>query len=190
MERETKFIVASSALGIALIGVLGAVAWQNYMRPAPVGGDSVKTAPAPAVKNAPRKKVASAPVETIQGDAEANLKLPDSVRRDPNKFVTSATQVAPSLRPQTLSTVLDTKTGLTETYAKTDPYPWFAIENRGDVAVGVGYKYRATEHTLSTVGRLQFNYDPVRVKALTVTISATADSDRDLFGGVFIRYKF
>jgi hypothetical protein len=179
------------ALVGAVVGYGGLALYDAYRKPVPVGGASVPAVAAPAVRGAPKVKVVvKAPVTTLQGGSKADLKLPAAVIADEHKQVIDASQVRSSLRPQTVSTVIDTETGDVKTYVKTDPYPWLAIETRGEIGVAYGYKYSSTTHAPAQVGRLQFSYDAVRVKALTIGVTATLDTDRDAFAGVAIKYKW
>jgi hypothetical protein len=86
--------------------------------------------------------------------------------------------------------VIDTETGETQNYVKEDPYPWLAAERRGEVSLSYGYKFRSATSQTEPVARLQFGYDAVRIKAITVGVRATVDSDRDAFVGLSVSIKF
>lgn len=157
----------------------------------PVGSDSVLADKAPAIGKQPVTEITiAAPVKAYTGNTKRNLKLPAAVQADPKQQVIAASQVKADLRPQTVSTVINTETGKVETYVKTDPYPWFAWEPRGEARVAYGYKFDARQHTAKPVARLQVGYDAIRVKALTVGVLATLDSDRDAFVGVGVAYRW
>lgn len=203
--RPISNTVKFAGIAVLAVGVLGGgyIAYDILSKPKPVGSDSVIAVEAPAVRKAPTKKVViKAPVRAFQGDTKANLKLPPLVQADANKEVIAASQVKSDLRPQTVSTVVDKETGDVQTFVKTDPYPWLAVETRGDIRLSYGYKYRAgvplmagqsaiiTGGSLNTVGRLQLTYDALRIKAFTVGIVATVDTDRDAFAGVGLSYKW
>jgi len=191
-------LIGGGVLVAAIAGV-GYILWDKLSAPRPVGTESVIAIEAPAVRKAPRVKVAiKKPVETIQGAAKANLKLPAAVQADPNQQVVAASQIKSDLHSQTVSTVINTETGKTETFVKQDPYPWFAVETRGEIKLAHGYKWRAIGsggfgyNNLDTarVTRLQIDYDVVRVKALTLGVTGTLDTDRDAFVGVGLSYKW
>ncbi len=176
---------------VLLLCFAGYIAWDKYSAPRPVGSVSVPATVAPAVKGAPRvKATVKAPVETIQGPAKANLKLPDAVQKDPNEQVIAASQVKADLHPQTISTVVNTETGETQTFVKTDPYPWLAYEPRGSVGLYYGKKYDHVMHQSTTVGRLQADYEIVRVKAFKLGVTGSVDSDSTAFVGVGIKYQW
>lgn len=189
MKTSFKPLLISLAAIIVVFSAWFAV--DKYLTPKPVGGDSVLAKPAPALRRAPTALVAvKAPVKTYQGETKANLKLPPLVQADSNQQVVAAAQVKSDLRPQTVTTVLNTETGKVDTYIKTDPYPVFAIEARGEITTAYGYKLRIGDIAPKPVVRLQAKYDVVRVKALTAGVVATLDSDRDAFVGLGISYKW
>jgi hypothetical protein len=170
--------------------LLGYIVYDNLVI-RPVGSDSVIATPSPVLRRAPVVPVSiKAPVRTYQGATKTNLKLPAAVITDPQQQVIAASQVRADLRPQTVSTVINTETGKVETFVKTDPYPWLAWEPRGEARVAYGYKFDARRHDVKPVARLQVGYDVVRVKALTIGVTATLDSDRDVFLGVGVAYRW
>ena len=189
METKIKWIIG--ALLVVSVAGAGYVLYDVLRAPRPVGGDSVLAEPAPVLRRAPVVPVQiKKPVKTFQGKTKANLKLPAAVVADETQQVIAATQVKANLRPQTVSTVANTETGAVESYVKTDPYPWFAIEGRGEAKIAYGYKYSHTLGVAAPVARLHLSYDVIRVKALTAGIMGTFDSDRDAFVGVGISYKW
>ena len=174
-------------LAIALAGYIA----YDKLFTRPVGSESVIATVAPAVKGAPTKDVTiKKPVRTFQGKSKERLKLPDAVQKDENQQVIAASQVKADLHPQTVSTVVNTETGAVTSFVKTDPYPWFAIETRGELKLAHGYKWKSSMPEAERVTRLQIGYDVVRVKALTVGITGTLDTDRDAFLGVGVSYRW
>lgn len=166
-------------------------AWDKWGAVKPTGTASVIATEAPAVRYAPKASVAiKAPVKVYRGESKANLKLPPLVMADSHKEVLAASQVSGNLRPQTISTVIDTETGDVKTYVKEDPYPWVAFEPRGSIGIAYGKKYSHLGHDSATVGRLMLDYEVVRLKALKLGLTATVDSDSTAFAGVSLSYKF
>lgn len=158
---------------------------------APTVNVATPATPDPEVKKTPTKRVAvQAPVKVYADTAKFNLKLPATVAKNADEHVLSATQVRATERPQTVTTVIDEKTGDTQTFVKTDPYPWIALEHRGEVRMSYGYRYSAQTHQLTNVGRLAVTYDAIRVKALTGGVTAQIDTDGQAFVGVGIAYRF
>lgn len=188
MENKTKLTIA---LLVMVVGSVGYALWDVLSAPRPVGGDSVIATEAPAVRKVTTEQVViKAPVKAFKGRTKANLKLPAAVQADPKQEVIAASQVKSALRPQTVSTVVNTETGKVETFVKTDPYPWLALETRGEIRLAHGYKWKVINPAAERVTRLQINYDVVRVKALTVGVTGTLDTDRDAFVGVGLSYKW
>lgn len=181
--------VGAGAIGVLLI-LAGFAAYDHYSD-RPVGSASVVATIAPAVRSEPVVPVTiKAPVKAYEGKTKARLKLPAAVQADEHEQVIAASQVKSDLRPQTVSTTIDTETGEVKSYVKTDPYPWFAVETRGEVKLAYGYKYTPSLHQTLPVGRLQVNYDVVRVKMFTFGVTASADTDSTAFVGVAASYKF
>ncbi len=158
---------------------------------------SVPAAPAPEVKRAPTRRVAiKQPVKVFDDKTKKDLKLPEVVVKNEGEHVIAATQVKGSLRPQTITTVIDEKTGESQSFVKTDPYPWLAMENRGEIRMAYGYRYSPqsltmfSPSTVKQVGRLSFTYDALRVKALTIGPSGSVDTDGQAFIGLGVSYRW
>ena len=178
---------------LAIVALLALAAYVVYdtLSPRPVGSDSVVAPASPITLREPEVKVPiKKPVKVYKGQTKARLKLPASVQADEKQQVIAASQVKSDLRPQTVSTVINTDTGAVETYVKTDPYPWFAVETRGEARIAYGYKLNAATHAMAPVARLQVGYDVVRVKALTAGVLASLDSDGATFVGVGVSYRW
>lgn len=178
-------------IAVALLLCFAAyIAWDKYTV-RPVGSVSVPAVEAPAVRRVPTAAVTiKAPVKAYQGGSKANLKLPAAVIADKDEQVIAASQVKADLHPQTISTVVDTETGKVETFTKTDPYPWLAYEPRGSIGLAYGKKYNHLGHDSTTVGRLQVDYELVRLKAFKIGLTGSVDSDSTAFAGVGIKYQW
>ena len=189
MNTKIKWIIGI-LLVLSILGI-GYVLYDVLGSPRPVGSVSVVAGPAPALRLAPTVATPiKAPVKTYRGKTKTNLKLPAKVIADDKQQVIAASQVKSSLRPQTISTTINTDTGAVETYVKTDPYPWFAVETRGEAKVAYGYKYSHTIGMSAPIVRMQLSYDAIRIKALTAGLTATVDTDRDAFLGIGLSYKW
>lgn len=195
MSDRTKVII--HAIEFLLILAIAGWLYFTYNPVPPSSGESVIAKQAPAVKREPTKEVViKAPVKAYVGKTKANLKLPDAIQKDDKEQVIAATQSAPSLRPTTTSTVINTETGEVQTFTKVDPYPWLAWEPRGEIGIAYGYKstLRCASFQCDTdakrVARLQFGFDAIRIKALTAGVVITADSDRDVFAGARVRFQW
>ena len=156
---------------------------------------SVPAMPAPEIKRAPTKAVTiKQPLKVFAGDTKFKLKLPAAVQKNEAEHVLAATQVKGSDRPQTITTVVNEETGQSQTFVKTDPYPWLAFENRAEVRMAYGYRYDFRGglgvQAGKQVGRLSFTYDALRVKALTAGVVAQVDTDGQAFVGVGVGYRW
>lgn len=152
---------------------------------------SVPATPAPEVKRAATKWVqVKQPVKVFEDKTKFALKLPPAVVANQDEHVLAATQVKGSDRPQTVTTVIDEKTGESQTFVKSDPYPWLAIENKAEISMAYGYKFDIRTHQTRPVGRLAFTYEAIRVKALTAGVVAQADTDGSAFAGLRVAYRW
>ena len=146
--------------------------------------------PAVEIKRAPTKRVpVKTPVTVFTGDTKKKLQLPDEVQKNEAQQVVAATQVKRTERPQTVTTVLNTETGETQQFVRQDPFPWFAIDTRGEARLSVGYRVDARGQAQQIL-RLGVTYDAIRVKAVTAGVSGSLDSDGQSFLGVGIAYRW
>jgi len=151
---------------------------------------AVVAKPAPAVVKVKRKVVPVKQVVVYAEEAKANLKLPPSVIANNEQQVTGATTVAPTERRVTVTSVLDTQTGETTTYTKPEPYPWIAVESRGEARFDYGYKVSRGQTIPMPVGRLSVVHDFVQVKGFHAGVNVALDTDGAAFAGVGIGYRW
>lgn len=97
--------------------------------------------PAPPVKRTPKRSVPvkGGQVRVYAPEAKARLSMP-WLKDDPAKQVLAAHQVPADDHPRTVTTVIDTDTGDSQTYVTRDPLPWFAWDLRGEAGVYAGLK--------------------------------------------------
>ncbi len=189
MTKKALLAWAFGSTGVLVI--CGVMIWMliavvQLKQPSPV---SVPAVAAPEVKRATTARVVvRRPVKVFAGDTKAKLKLPADALANPAEHVTAATRVPSSDRPQTVTTTINTDTGESRSFVKADPYPWFAWEPRGEVRLAIGYKHH--DGRLQQVTRLGVGYDVVRVKALTVGVVGSIDSDGATFAGIGLAYRW
>ena len=111
------------------------------------------------------------------------------------RHVIAATQVRGSDRPQTVTTVIDEKTGLSQSFVKTDPYPWLGFQQHSEIRMSYGYRYDFKtapfgEQNTKRVGRLSLTHDFAQVKALNFGVRADVDTDGRAFAGVGLGYRW
>lgn len=171
----------SFILLVALVCVLVAILYfQFFYESAPVGAH-VEAAPAPQVQKVPMVAV---PVEAVQAYdpvAKKKLKLPARIQQAANQHVVAATRTPADERPHTVTTVLDTSTGVFTTFDRAEPLPWISALPKTEVGAFVGYRFG--EPAL----RLEARHELLQMKSLHVGAIASADataSDVDGFVGV------
>ena len=171
------------ALIVSVLAVVFFVCWLKYFNEQPV---AVNTwAPAvhsPKVNGLPKvsTKVASGSVKTYPAAAKNKLKLPDDILNDSAKQVIEATQVDRSEHKQTVTTVLNTETGETETITRAEPLPWVQFDTRGSVGIYAGIKNG------QPAVRLEAKQDLFDIKA--VRCGAIASVDQAMSGPVGVDY--
>lgn len=177
---------------VLIVVAMIAYFWWLLKQPKPDQAVAAETPTAPVVVKVPTVKtpIAGGTVRTLKPAAKVKLKLPEPVVQNDDQQVTSATVVAPSERKTTVSTVIDTKTGETTAYSKPEPYPWLAVESRGEARLDYGYKMTRGELTPRPVSRLSVTHNFIQVKALHVGVNAALDSDGTAFVGVGLAYRW
>ena len=106
------------------------IVYEKEMVEVPVHEEIIKT-----------KLVAVACVNTIvyeKVEASERLAIPESIRIDATKQITSAVKVGPYLGDTTVTSVLDVSTGATTMFSRREPLPFFAIENITEIGIGFG----------------------------------------------------
>lgn len=172
-EHAIGFIVGVIVSAI----MVGGVQLYHRMSPRP-------SMPAPVASELRKEATESVAVTSVQAFAPATkqkLWLPPAVQASTDAHVVAATQVPSTLRPQTVTAVLDTHTGATSLYIRNDPLPWIALEQHGELSLSRGFRsdiqiYRAT-----------FREDVLQIKAAHLGVVGSVDSDGQWFAGVGIR---
>jgi len=77
-------------------------------------------------------------VKTLPPVVKRKLHLPPPVQADVDQHVIDAVVVPADGHSHTLTPVLNLKTGVTKTYVRVNPDPWFAMDFSGDAAVYLG----------------------------------------------------
>lgn len=137
--RPGKWVLGLFAAGFVV--ALAVVAWRQWPASAPPVGLAVPAQPAPTVKHTPKRSVPikGGQVRVYAPEAKARLSMP-WLKDDPAKQVLAAHQVPADDHPQTVTTVIDTGTGDSQTYVTRDPLPWFAWDMRGEAGIYAGLK--------------------------------------------------
>ena len=81
-------------------------------------------------------------------------------------------------RQHTVTTVINTETGVPETFDRVEPLPWVAVNTKTQVGVFYGVKQG------TPVARLQAEQEFLQIKALHFGAIGSLDSDATYFAGV------
>lgn len=190
---------------LLLVAALGALivagwAWHGYNKvaPAPVGMSTPATVAAEVARTPTVAVALKAPVAVYAGGAKTKqkLKLPDAVVQAKTKEVLASSTIKADDHPSTVTTVLDTQTGQSETYVRRDPLPWIAFATSGEAGGYIGILNG------QSAARVQVVQDFLQIKAARVSAIISADqvigsSDTaanaqqfNTFAGVGVRYKW
>lgn len=196
--KVIAWLVGLPTLALIVIGAFSLAGISLTFHPKEKVGESVLAAPASEVKREPKVDVPVSKVRAYanQPKVKAKLNLPAAVIAAKDEQVISSARVDATLRPHTVTTTINTTTGEPEMYVRADPYPWVALESRGEAGLSVGYKYRyryaasALASPVAMVGRFDVRHDFLQLKALHVGIAGSVDTDGDAYAGVRLSYKW
>lgn len=136
----------------------------------PVGLNVVAT-PAPAVKKVPvvDKPIKTKTVKVYLPTVKKSVNLPETIQDNPVLDVIASNQVPADDHPQTVTTVINTDTGESQTFVKRDPLPWLALDSRGEAGLYMGVKNG------QPTARLEVKQGVFQVKALHFGVVGTVD---------------
>ena len=176
-------------LGIVALILMGLVVYLYNKVPDYAGKVEIAKV-APEVAKLP---MIDAPVKSVKiyaGGAviKKKLSLPAQVVDNSKQQVIASSKVDASSNPHTVTTVINTDTGASETFTRTDPKPWLAYESRGAIGVYAGMKN--SEQAI----RIQAKYDVIQVKAFHAgiigSIDRTNSGKTDSFIGAGAEFRF
>jgi len=187
---NNRLSVAAVLFGLLALIVVGWLYWESRHIPEKVAQVVIAT-PSKEVKNTPKKTVKPKQVEVYNGGVKlkAKLNLPAALIHDDQQSVIASSKIPAGEHSKTVTTVLNTESGKSETYVRTDPLPLIAYESRGEI--GAYYGIKRGEPTI----RIQARHDFVQVKALHIGVIGSIDrtvstGKTDNFIGVGVSYKF
>ncbi|MCB4811709.1 hypothetical protein LG204_10320 [Methylovorus menthalis] len=134
--------------------------------------EAVQANPSTAVKNSAKTATAVAkPVVVYKGGAalKDGLKLPQEVVNNEPDQVLSSITAPESDHKQTVTTVLNTETGESQTFIRQESLPWVAFDQRGQVGMYAGVKNG------TPTARLELQQGLLQVKAVHIGAVATVD---------------
>jgi hypothetical protein len=165
-----------------LAGVL--LVYNFWPRPAPEQGVSVPAVVAPEAKKSQTVAVPVKAVQVFPKKLKTALNLPASVVASKTEQVVSAAKIRPDDHPHTVTTTIDTSTGIARSYDRVDALPWMAPDTHGAVALLAGFKDG------KQIERLTLTQSLLDIKALRLQADATLDSDRQWFAGAGIAWRW
>lgn len=167
--------------------------WFTREQPdlAPVGAWQIAN-PSPHVGGLPTRyqPVKGGKVKVYEASVKNGLKLPPAIKDDPASEVIASTRVEADDHPSTVTTVINTETGDSQTLIRREPLPWLAWSDRGGVGIYAGIKNG------EPTARLQLHQEIFTVKAIHFGAIATIDQPisgplgTDYFAGVGAEYRW
>lgn len=186
-------------VAILIFAVVVLVLWcqwllrDNNSTVAPIGVHVIAT-PAKQVADMPKHQVAikSGTVRVYGSKAKIELKLPEAIKDDVAKQVIESTRVSSDDHDQTVTTILNTETGDTETLVRREPLPWMSWRDNGSAGIYAGIKNG------TPTARLELKQNLFSVKAIRFGAVATVDqplgysvmTTADYFVGVGAEYRW
>jgi hypothetical protein len=154
-----------------LVGVV--LLWAGFQqqreRPSVGVAMQAKADPQVAKETKTDTPVQSGTVKTYAPETKRKLDLPAAVQADATKQVVESSRVPADDHPQTVTTVIDTKTGATETFVARDPLPLLALDPAGEAGLYYGYRNGAKAI------RIEARQGLFMVKAVHVGVTGSVD---------------
>lgn len=170
-----------AAMIFLIIGAAIAYGISWYMKPADIPtGMVVDATPAPEVKREEKVEVVTAPIKVYKPAVKRTLKLPESVVSDKGQHVIASSKTPNDERQHTITTVINQHTGEVQSFDRTEPLPWVAVNTKSEV--GVYYGLKSGEPTVRIEGRQEL----LQVKAIHVGAIASADMTRSMGTDTFV----
>jgi len=172
------------AIGFVLgLFVAGGICAYNAIKPSL---PSILAPPSKELINAKSETLDCRPVVVYKDRVKRDLGLPETVKKDPDKKVTASTKVLPSDYPNTVTSVYDTGTGMTDLYIRRDSLPWLAFNRRMAIGAAYGVKDEAQGFVTRVYGRI----DLLQIKRLHAGILGDVDNAGGWYGGAFVEGRW
>lgn len=175
-EAIVIFMFAAAVVAVVAYGI----AWYNKKPPIPAGM-TVQAIPAPEIKAEPKMEIKPVSVKVYRHAVKGKLKLPELVANDSSQYVIASNTTANDERPHTITTTINQSTGDIQTFDRTDPLPWMAINTKSEVGIYYGVKHG--EQAIRIEGRQEL----LQIKTVHLGAIASADMTRagaDTFIGI------
>jgi len=159
--------------------------WYFSVPQKPEVGVWNNAAPASEVAHVGTEEVPCTKLVVLKPKAKEKLKLPKPVIDNPHVHIAGTTDVKPGEHTTTVISTVDTSTGQTTIMTRVDPYPWFKVQQRGELRADIGLKNAG-----NIVGRFTLREDVLQIKGINVGVNLSADTDRAFFLGAGAGYKW
>jgi hypothetical protein len=175
------------ALAVLALVLAGWITYL-YLKTPDYAGKVDIAIPAKELAGLPKLTVPVKEVQVYAAPAKKKLSLPKAVIDNDKQQVIASSKIKPSDNPHTVTTVLNTDTGASETYVRTDPLPWLAYTSSG--GIGAYYGFKNGEQAI----RIQARQDFIQVKAIRFSVIGSVDrmssGQTDSFIGVGGEYRW
>jgi hypothetical protein len=132
---------------------------------------------APDVKDLPKVDIPIKSIKTYKPAIKAKLKLPDNIVQD----ALTSIQTKGDEHPHTITTTIDSTTGESSTFDRTDPLPWVAYDTHTEIGLFYGLK------NANQAIRIEARQSLFQVKSVHAGAIASADMTQlgtDTFIGI------
>ena len=186
--RVPVYLALGAAVALTIL-----VLWLRWWNDEPASPVNVwvPATPSKHVVGVPKVPIAiKPPVKVYPASVKNNLKLPREFLDDPTQHVIESTHVTADDHPHTVTTLINSDTGETQTFDRAEPLPWIAWSNRGGVGMYAGIKNG------TPAVRLQAHQELFTVKAIHFGALASVDQPisgpigKDYFIGVGAEYRW
>lgn len=177
LNKAQWLTLAGFAAGVIVLTIAAVVYFSFKINPAPPGIHLPATPAKEVAKEETVPVQVAEPVQVYRPAAKAKLKLPEHVQADTEQHVVASSKTANDERQHTITTTLDTSTGVFATYDRAEPLPWVAVNTKTQVGLFYGLKGG------DPVMRLQAQQEFLQVKAVHLGVVGTIDSDSTYFVG-------
>jgi hypothetical protein len=173
MNIDHRSALIGAILSIFIVAAaIGFFSWY-FRAPDIPAGVTVTANPAPEIKHeAPTVTIKPQAIKVYRPAVKRRLKLPETIIADENQHVIASSETANDEHPHTITTTIDAQTGDVQTFDRTDPLPWAAVNTKSEIGIYYGMKHG--EQAVRIEGRQEL----LQVKALHLGAIASADMVR------------
>lgn len=169
---------------LGVVAIVVVLAWLHFKPQQKPVGEAATAQSAPQLAHVATEQIKPPGVTVYKPEAKKKLNLPASIQGNPAQHVVASSRINANLNPQTVTTVIDDKTGETITLVTREPLPWLAAEQTGEARIDYGWKGGRN------ITRLSLTEDMFQIKALHAGLQASLDSDGQYFVGAGIGWKW